>query len=123
MMGSERSTPVFSPPIVCPYFESAETGHSICAQVFRFPGFAMAYEIYSAPAVARIQSAESAVPGEVLNESILANPKDRIPVASRGVLLTESRLKAIRPYLKRNTTLWLIQPSLFARKMASWYLT
>ncbi|MDE1171892.1 MAG: hypothetical protein PW734_11920 [Verrucomicrobium sp.] len=123
MRGAEKSTPVFSPPIVRPIFDVSEAGDPLSSHIFRFPGFSLAYDVHAAPSVARIQPSESALPGDILNENIMADPKDRIPVASRGILLTESRLKVIRPHLKPESTLWLIQPSLFARQMGSRFLT
>ncbi len=104
-------------------FWIAEVGKADHTRVLKFPGAFTAYNFHIAPAALQVKMASAAAPGDVLNETIAARGQRPgpgvLPLANRGVILTESRLNKIVPDLEANRTLWVIEPSLFARRIGA----
>ena len=100
-----------------------EAGKGDYTRVLKFPSSFIAYNFHIAPAALQVKGAISATPGDVLNETIASRGQRPgpgvMPLANRGVILTEGRLNKIVPELEANRTLWVIEPSLFARRMGA----
>ena len=100
-----------------------EVGRGQFTRVLKFPSSSVTYNFHVAPAALQVKGATAAMPGDVLNETIASRGQRSgpgiMPLANRGVILTEGRLRKIVPELESNRTLWVIEPSLFARRMGA----
>ncbi|HEY8966009.1 MAG TPA: hypothetical protein VIM58_06175, partial [Candidatus Methylacidiphilales bacterium] len=102
---------------------ASEAGRGDYTRVLKYPSSFLAYNFHIAPAALQVKAAIAASPGDVLNETIAAKGQRPgpgvMPLANRGVILTEGRLNKIVPDLEANRTLWVIEPSLFARRIGA----
>ncbi len=56
--------------------------------------------------------------GDVLAESLATPNQQRIPLISRGAVLTPDRLKKIESQLEPTRNFWVVEPSLLARRLS-----
>lgn len=123
--GYGPSSTILCQPVVLPrphWME--EAGQGDFTRVLKFPNSFVAYNFHIAPAALQVKAAITASPGDILNETIASRGQRPgpgvMPLANRGVILTEGRLNKIVPDLEANRTLWVIEPSLFARRMGAY---
>jgi len=57
-------------------------------------------------------------PGDVLAESVAAPNQQRIPLISRGGVITFDRIKKIEAQLEPTRNFWVVEPSLLARRLS-----
>jgi DNA-binding response OmpR family regulator len=116
---SAASTTLFCPPLAAPrpdWLDDAGTAsHS---QFMKLSHLFMVYDFHPSPGATRIKPVAGVEVGDVLNELVAAKGQNRrIPLANRGVVLSQERLEKVAAQIEPNQTLWVIEPSLLTRRL------
>jgi len=56
--------------------------------------------------------------GDILAESVATPAQQRIPLISRGAVITPERIKKIESHLEPTRNFWVVEPSLLARRLS-----
>ena len=111
---------VFCQHMASPRFSwIGEIGAPTHSQLLNIPKMTLVYDFHRSPGTARVKPVPSVEPGDIMNETIAASGQGRIPLISKGVVLTEERLRKIRTEVEATRNFWVIEPSLLARRLSN----
>ncbi len=111
---------VFCQHMAAPRFSwVGEIGAPTHSQLLNIPKMTLVYDFHRSPGTARVKPVASVEPGDIMNETIAASGQGRIPLISKGVVLTEERLRKIRTEVEETRNFWVIEPSLLARRLSN----